>query len=157
MYYVWHTECGRRQAVRHLPPEQVFTGSSPAARSSESNVSPPLYAKGGEIFFCAFLIAGRTDGTVEPLAAYNLGTDMKWGAVQQRRTVGRPDRRKGERGDMSDVNLNGNYCDSRDSYMRDIDDEDVLIGTAAIGTAVLIAIGAVAFAVKAIAKSGGKK
>lgn len=58
---------------------------------------------------------------------------------------------------MSDVNLNGNYCDSRDSYMRDIDDEDVLIGTAAIGTAVLIAIGAVAFAVKAIAKSGGKR
>lgn len=58
---------------------------------------------------------------------------------------------------MSDVNLNGNYCDSRDSYMRDIDDEDVLIGTAAIGTAVLIAIGAVAFAVKAIAKRGGKK
>lgn len=58
---------------------------------------------------------------------------------------------------MSDINLNGNYCDSRDSYMRDIDDEDVLIGTAALGTAVLIAIGAVAFAVKAIAKSGGKK
>lgn len=58
---------------------------------------------------------------------------------------------------MSDVNLNGNYCDSRDSYMRDIDDEDVLIGAAAIGTAVLIAIGAVAFAVKAIAKRGGKK
>lgn len=58
---------------------------------------------------------------------------------------------------MSDVNLNGNYCDSRDSYMNDIDDEDVLIGTAALGTAVLIAIGAVAFAVKAIAKSGGKK
>lgn len=58
---------------------------------------------------------------------------------------------------MSDINLNGNYCDSRDSYMRDIDDEDVLIGTAALGTAVLIAIGAVAFAVKAIAKSGGKR
>lgn len=51
VYYVWHTECGRRQAVRHLPPEQVFTGSSPAARSSESNVSPLFYAKGGEIFF----------------------------------------------------------------------------------------------------------
>lgn len=58
---------------------------------------------------------------------------------------------------MSDINLNGNYCDSRDSYMNDIDDEDVLIGTAALGTAVLIAIGAVAFAVKAIAKRGGKK
>lgn len=58
---------------------------------------------------------------------------------------------------MSDINLNGNYCDSRDSYMRDIDDEDVLIGTAVLGTAVLIAIGAVAFAVKAIAKSGGKR
>lgn len=58
---------------------------------------------------------------------------------------------------MSDVNLNGNYCDSRDSYMNDIDDEEVLIGTAALGTAVLIAIGAVAFAVKAIAKSGGKR
>lgn len=58
---------------------------------------------------------------------------------------------------MSDINLNGNYCDSRDSYMNDIDDEDVLIGTAALGTAVLIAIGAVAFAVKAIAKSGGKR
>ena len=58
---------------------------------------------------------------------------------------------------MRDINLNGNYCDSRDSYMRDIDDEDVLIGTAALGTAVLIAIGAVAFAVKAIAKSGGKR
>lgn len=58
---------------------------------------------------------------------------------------------------MSDVNLNGNYCDSRDSYMNDIDDEDVLIGTAALGTAVLIAIGAVAFAVKAIAKRGGKR
>lgn len=70
-YYVWHTECGRRQAVRHLPPEQVFTGSSPAARSSESNVSPSLYAKGGEIFFCAFLIEGRTDGTLEPIPPYN--------------------------------------------------------------------------------------
>lgn len=58
---------------------------------------------------------------------------------------------------MSDINLNGNYCDSRDSYMNDIDDEDVLIGTVALGTAVLIAIGAVAFAVKAIAKRGGKK
>lgn len=58
---------------------------------------------------------------------------------------------------MSDINLNGNYCDSRDSYMNDIDDEDVLIGAAALGTAVLIAIGAVAFAVKAIAKRGGKR
>ena len=51
---------------------------------------------------------------------------------------------------MSDINLNGNYCDSRDSYMRDIDDEDVLIGAAALGAAAVIAIGAVAFAVKAI-------
>lgn len=58
---------------------------------------------------------------------------------------------------MSDINLNGNYCDSRDSYMNDIDDEDVLIGTAAIGAVALIAIGAVAFAVKAIAKRGGKR
>lgn len=58
---------------------------------------------------------------------------------------------------MSDINLNGNYCDSRDSYMNDIDDEDVLIGAAAIGAVALIAIGAVAFAVKAIAKSGGKR
>lgn len=58
---------------------------------------------------------------------------------------------------MSDINLNGNYCDSRDTYMRDIDDDDVLIGAAAIGAAALIAIGAVAFAVKAIAKRGGKK
>ena len=58
---------------------------------------------------------------------------------------------------MSDINLNGNYCDSRDSYMNDIDDDDVLIGAAALGTAVLIAIGAVAFAVKAIAKRGGKR
>ena len=58
---------------------------------------------------------------------------------------------------MSDINLNGNYCDSRDSYMDDIDDDDVLIGAAAIGTAALIAIGAVAFAVKAIAKRGGKR
>lgn len=58
---------------------------------------------------------------------------------------------------MSDINLNGNYCDSRDSYMRDIDDEDVLIGAAALGAAALIAIGAVAFAVKAIAKRGGKR
>ena len=99
----------------------------------------------------------RTDGTWEPPAPYNFVTDMKRDAVRPRRTAGRPDRRKGERGDMSDVNLNGNYCDSRDSYMNDIDDEDVLIGTAALGTAVLIAIGAVAFAVKAIAKSGGKK
>ena len=73
------------------------------------------------------------------------------------RTVGRPDRRKGERGDMSDINLNGNYCDSRDSYMDDIDDDDVLIGAAALGAAALIAIGAVAFAVKAIAKRGGKR
>lgn len=73
------------------------------------------------------------------------------------RTVGRPDRRKGERGDMSDINLNGNYCDSRDSYMDNIDDDDVLIGAAAIGAAALIAIGAVAFAVKAIAKRGGKR
>ena len=51
---------------------------------------------------------------------------------------------------MSDINLNGNYCDSRDSYMDDID-------AAAIGAAALIAIGAVAFAVKAIAKRGGKR
>lgn len=73
------------------------------------------------------------------------------------RTVGRPDRRKGKREDMSDINLNGNYCDSRDSYMNDIDDDDVLIGAAALGAAALIAIGAVAFAVKAIAKRGGKR
>lgn len=58
---------------------------------------------------------------------------------------------------MSDINLNGNYCDSRDSYMSDIDDEDVLIGAAALGAAALIAIGAVAFTVKAIAKRGGKR
>lgn len=58
---------------------------------------------------------------------------------------------------MSDINLNGNYCDSRDSYMRDIDDDDVLIGAAAIGAAALIAIGTVAFVVKAIAKRGGKR
>lgn len=58
---------------------------------------------------------------------------------------------------MSDINLNGNYCDSRDSYMRDIDDDDALIGAAALGAAALIAIGAVAFAVKAIAKRGGKR
>lgn len=58
---------------------------------------------------------------------------------------------------MSDINLNGNYCDSRDSCMRDIDDDDVLIGAAALGAAALIAIGAVAFAVKAIAKRGGKR
>lgn len=58
---------------------------------------------------------------------------------------------------MSDINLNGNYCDSRDSYMRDIDDDDVLIGAAALGAAALIAIGAVAFAVKAIAKRSGKR
>lgn len=58
---------------------------------------------------------------------------------------------------MSDVNLNGNYCDSRDSYMNDIDDDDVLIGAAALGAAALIAIGTVAFVVKAIAKRGGKK
>lgn len=82
---------------------------------------------------------------------------MKREATRQRITVGRPDRRKGERGDMSDINLNGNYCDSRDSYMRDIDDEDILIGAAAIGAAALIAIGTVAFAVKAIAKRGGKR
>lgn len=74
-----------------------------------------------------------------------------------RRTVGLADRRKGKRGDMSDINLNGNYCDSRDSYMRDIDDDDVLIGAAALGAAALIAIGAVALAVKAIAKRGGKR
>ena len=58
---------------------------------------------------------------------------------------------------MSDVNLNGNYCDSRDSYMDDIDDDDVLIGAAALGAAALIAIGAVVFSVKAIAKRCGKK
>lgn len=58
---------------------------------------------------------------------------------------------------MSDVNLNGNYCDSRDSYMRDVDEEDVLIGAAALGAVAVIAIGAVAFAVKAIAKRGGKR
>lgn len=58
---------------------------------------------------------------------------------------------------MSDINLDGNYCDSRDAYMRDIDDEDVLIGATAIGAAALIAIGAVAFAVKALAKRGGKR
>lgn len=58
---------------------------------------------------------------------------------------------------MSDINLNGNYCDSRDSYMDDIDDDDVLIWAAALGAAALIAIGAVAFAVKAIAKRGGKR
>lgn len=58
---------------------------------------------------------------------------------------------------MSDINLNGNYCDSRDSYMNDIDDDDVLIGAAAIGAAALIAIGAVVFTVKAIAKRGGKR
>lgn len=58
---------------------------------------------------------------------------------------------------MSDINLNGNYCDSRDSYMRDIDDDDVLIGAAALGAAALIAIGAVAFVVKAIAKRSGKR
>lgn len=74
-----------------------------------------------------------------------------------RRTVGLADRRKGKRGDMSDINLNGNYCDSRDSYMSDIDDDDVLIGAAALGAAALIAIGTVAFTVKAIAKRGRKK
>lgn len=58
---------------------------------------------------------------------------------------------------MSDINLNGNYCDSRDSYMHDIDDEDVLIGAAALGAAALIAIGAVAFTVKAIAKRGRQR
>lgn len=58
---------------------------------------------------------------------------------------------------MSDINLNGNYCDSRDSYMNDIDDDDVLIGAAAIGAAALIAIGAVAFTVKVIAKRGGQR
>lgn len=58
---------------------------------------------------------------------------------------------------MSDINLNGNYCDSRDSYISDIDDDDVLIGAAALGAAALIAIGAVAFTVKAIAKRGRKK
>lgn len=58
---------------------------------------------------------------------------------------------------MSDINLNENYCDSRDSYMNDIDDDDVLIGAAALGAAALIAIGAVAFAVKVIAKRGGKR
>lgn len=82
---------------------------------------------------------------------------MKREAGRPRGTVGRPDRRKGERGDMSDVNLNGNYCDSRDSYMRDVDEEDVLIGAAALGAVAVIAIGAVAFAVKAIAKRGGKR
>lgn len=82
---------------------------------------------------------------------------MKRETVRLGRTVGRPDRRKGELEDMSDVNLNGNYCDSRDSYMNDIDDDDVLIGVAAIGAAALIAIGAVAFVVKAIAKRGGKR
>ena len=58
---------------------------------------------------------------------------------------------------MSDINLNGNYCDSRDSYMNDIDDDDVLIGAAALGAVVLIAIGAVTFTVKAIAKRGGNR
>lgn len=58
---------------------------------------------------------------------------------------------------MSDINLNGNYCDSRDSYMSDIDDDDVLIGAAALGAAALIAIGAVAFTVKAIVKRGRKR
>lgn len=41
--------------------------------------------------------------------------------------------------------------------MSDIDDDDVLIGAAAIGAVALIAIGAVAFAVKAIVKRGGKR
>lgn len=58
---------------------------------------------------------------------------------------------------MSDINLNGGYRENRDSYMRDIDEEDVLIGAAALGAAALIAIGAVAFAVKAIAKRSGKR
>lgn len=82
---------------------------------------------------------------------------MKRKTGGSRRTVGLADRRKGKRGDMSDINLNGNYCDSRDSYMNDIDDDDVLIGAAAIGAAALIAIGAVAFTVKVIAKRGGQR
>lgn len=82
---------------------------------------------------------------------------MKTGSGQSEKNGRTPDRRKGERGDMSDINLDGNYCDSRDSYMDDIDDDDVLIGAAALGAAALIAIGAVAFAVKAIAKRNGKR
>lgn len=61
---------------------------------------------------------------------------------------------------MSDVKLNGCYSADRDeykSYMDDIDEEDTLIGAAALGAITIIAIGAIAIAAKAIAKRGGKR
>ena len=48
-----------------------LAGSSPVIRSSDSNVSPSIYAKGGEIFlYIPDCKANRRDG--EPIVPYNL-------------------------------------------------------------------------------------